>query len=399
MNLAYIIIDCCKYQIYVYFVDQCLTGTPTHSQRYDTENYHLISDKMEKSDWRLPFFENEIQLWNVPGPKQIEAWFLEISMRNAIGNYLKTKITDIDSVSKLSETKITGLIRCGIKGSVAPSPEEVRTIWDFLCKKYSTETFMYDGVELSYHIGQCAIMTSEEKTGGSNEEVVKLLNDENSDYVAAAVIYIGTVGINITNLGVVSVLPYVKNEGDVNISLQQLIARMDRCKFVWRGKFANDVAQINDPEQRKLMVKLAVNTSSKKCFATQGTLVESAYSTVRDNHVLVENAEGFLLGLISVFREQQGSSSISGRERELTYKNARKTKCEFPGCTCYEELVEGLTEGSKSERELNYQRILEVDHIDGDRENMDIENLITYCPNRHSIKTMSNEDYLNQYDS
>jgi len=377
-----------------------LTGTPTHSQKYDTENYHLISDKMEKSDWRLPFFENEIQLYNAYDfEQQVTDWFLEISTRNSICKYLKTKITDIDSISKLSEIKVTGMIRCGVEGALAPPPEKVRDKWNELCKQYSTETFMYDGVELPYHIGKCAIMTSEEKTGGSNEEVVKLLNDENSDYVAAAVIYIGTVGINITNLGVVSVLPLVKNQGDVDSSLQQLIGRMDRCKFIWRGKFANEVAQINDPEQRRLMAKLAVNTSSKKCLATQGALVESAYSTVRDNHILVENAEGTLLGFISIFREQQGYSSVSGNERELTYKNARKTKCEFPGCTCYEELVEGLTEGSKSERELNYQRILEVDHIDGDRENMDIENLITYCPNRHSIKTMSNEDYLNQYDS
>jgi hypothetical protein len=39
-----------------------------------------------------------------------------------------------------------------------------------------------------------------------------------------------------------------------------------------------------------------------------------------------------------------------------------------------------------------------VDHIDGDRENMAKENLITLCPNRHSIKTMNNEDYLNKYE-
>ena len=61
-------------------------------------------------------------------------------------------------------------------------------------------------------------------------------------------------------------------------------------------------------------------------------------------------------------------------------------------------LVENSTKGSKSIRELAYQKILQVDHIDGDRDNMAPENLITLCPNRHRIKTMNNEDYLNSYD-
>jgi len=48
-------------------------------------------------------------------------------------------------------------------------------------------------------------------------------------------------------------------------------------------------------------------------------------------------------------------------------------------------------------REIYYQQILQVDHKDGDRENMNPDNLITLCPNRHSIKTMENKDYLNEY--
>ena len=48
-------------------------------------------------------------------------------------------------------------------------------------------------------------------------------------------------------------------------------------------------------------------------------------------------------------------------------------------------------------REIYYQQILNVDHKDGNRENMNPDNFITLCPNRHSIKTMSNEDYLNSY--
>jgi len=240
-------------------------------------------------------------------------------------------------------------------------------------------------------------MTHELKTGGNNDGTINLLNDENSDYVAAAVMYIGSVGINITNLGVVSILPVVKNKGDVDNNLRQFISRMDRCKFVWRGSFANEVAQINDPKIVDNMVKLAVNTSSKKLFCSKGGLATGAYFNVRDNHVLVEDAVGFLKGLISIFRESCGYSSVSGKERDLAYKNARKDKCEFSGCNCYETLVLESKEKSKSIRELAYQKILQVDHIDGDRENMASENLITLCPNRHSIKTMNNKDYLNEY--
>lgn len=382
-----------------------LTGTETFSQRFDTENYVLISKDMEKSDWRLPFFEKKIHVYqsssNLDYDKQIEDTFIEVAKRNAIGKYLKSKIKKIpESLPKLSETKVTAMIKCGTVQQIGvPGTSDVYNTWNDLCKKYQDQTFEYDGVELPYHIGKCAIMTAEVKTGGTNDRTKDLLNDENSEYVAAAVMYIGSVGINITNLGVVSILPVVKNSGDVDNNLRQLISRMDRCKFVWRGSFANEVAQVNDPEMRKLMVDLAVNTSSKKCLASMGGLATGAYVKVRDSHVLVENAKGFLLGLISVFREQNGHSSVSGKERDIAYKNARKDRCEFEGCNCYETLVENSTKGSKAERELAYQKILQVDHIDGDRENMAPENLVTLCPNRHSIKTINNEDFLNKYSA
>ena len=378
-----------------------LTGTPTVSQRLDTINYNLISDKMEKSDWRLPFFEEKItvfpndfenKIW------QIENFFLELSRRNAIGIYLKSQIKDISSVDKLSETKVTGLIRCGIFNSKHPTPDFVLSEWKKMCQKYENETFEYDGVQLPYYIGRCSELTSSYKPGGNNSTAVNILNNQNNDVIAYAVMYIGTVGINITNLGVTSILPQINNGGNVDNSIRQLIARMDRSKFIWRGLFAMQVAEVSDAKQRDLIIKLAVNTSSCKCFATSGGLTTGAYVDVRDNHVLVHQAEGFLKGLVSVFRENSGNSSIGGKERDLAYKNARKTKCEYEDCNCYEELVENSKLKTKSIRELAYQQILQVDHIDGDRENLNKNNLITLCPNRHSIKTMDNKDYLNVYN-
>ena len=378
-----------------------LTGTPTASQKFNKTEYTVISDKMEKSDWRLPFFEEKITVYpdNPDGYNlQILDFFLALSKKNAIGEYLKSQIKDISSIDKLSETKVTGLIRCGISSSKYPSLSYVVSKWEKLCEKYKDQTFEYEGVQLPYYIGRCGELSSKFKPGGTNLSAVNILNDENNDVIAYAVMYIGSVGINVTNLGITSILPQVKNAGDVDNNLRQFIARMDRSKFIWRGPFAMQVAQINDSKQRDLMIKLAVNTSSCKCLATEGGLSVGAYVDVRDNHILVHQAEGFLKGLVSIFREHSGNSSVSGKERDLAYKNARKTKCEFKNCGCYEELVENSDAKTKSIRELAYQRMLQVDHKDGDRENMDINNLWTLCANRHSIKTMENEDFLNEYN-
>ena len=68
-----------------------LTGTSTDSQDNDTSDFIVISKDMEKSDWRLPFFEKKIYVFDPSDyDRQIETFFLEISKRNAIGKYLKS---------------------------------------------------------------------------------------------------------------------------------------------------------------------------------------------------------------------------------------------------------------------------------------------------------------------
>ena len=377
-----------------------LTGTPTESQLNDTKNYQVISKDMERSEWRLPFFHKTFE--SIDGDEDdVENVFLQLAERNAIGKYLKNQIdlTKLSPENKLSETKLTAILRCTQSNSTRPGLKihQCQEVWERLTKKYKNETFLYNDVELIYSIGELAIMTSNDKTGGSNNETVQYLNDEDNPYTAVAVIHIGGVGINITNLGIVCVLNHFKNKGNVSISPEQLMSRLDRCKFQWRGPFADDVSKIKDKGQRDLMIKLAVNTSSKQVFAKSTYLVRTAYANVLPNHVMVDEAEGYLKGVISTFREHNGNSSISGTERDLSYKNARKDRCEHPNCNCYDELVENSNKFSKPIREIHYQLILQVDHKDGDRENMNPDNLITLCPNRHSIKTMRNEDYLNNY--
>ena len=380
-----------------------MTGTETHSMNTNKQFYNVISDKMEKAEWRLPFFDKSV--YHTDDQKLlVKSTFLEIAKRNAINKYYKDKI-DFKNLSgqtkdTLSKTKVTGIIKCGQDrglDSLWLTVEEVKDLWDSLKEFYKDETFEFEGKTLKYHIGELAVLTSEEKTGGSNSRCVNLLNSESNNYVAVAVIQIGTVAINITNLGVGCIIPKLSNLGDVDNNIQQFIARMDRCRHIWRGVFSSEVAKVNNSEQRNLIIKLAVNSSNRKLFMNYSSLVKDAYFKVADNHILTENAEGYLKGLVSMERVNSGVSTISGKDRDLAYKNARKTRCEFKGCSCYDDLVINSKHKTKSERELAYQKILQVDHIDGDRENMKKENLITLCPNRHSIKTYDNKDYLNRY--
>ena len=389
-----------------------VTGTPTVSQKTDTENFIVLSDKMERSEWRLPFFAENYKPYSnfVYGDnglfKLVEDVFIEISKRNAISKYLLSGI-DLSILSKLSielqdtlkATKNTCFLKCFQANSKYSmlDVDGVMELWEDLCEKYKSLTFDYDGVKLPYHIGRIASMTSKDKTGGTNGGTIDLLNDPKSEYVAVAAIHIGAVGINITNLACVGILSLMQNNGDVKITPEQLICRLDRCLFVWRGSFADEISKISDSNQRNTIIKLVINLSSKNVFSNESKLVTEAYNNTLPNHVKIEDATGYLTGLVSIFREQNGYSSISGKERDIAYRNARKTKCEFPGCECYKELVEDSKELSKPMREIYYQQILQVDHKDGDRENMNPDNLITLCPNRHSIKTMENKDYLNEY--
>ena len=94
------------------------------------------------------------------------------------------------------------------------------------------------------------------------------------------------------------------------------------------------------------------------------------------------------------------TSSVSQAERDLAYKMYKEEVrfCEeHPDGSCKTENQEKFPELSDEEFELAYWKALHVDHIDGDRENMIKDNLVTVCPTFHGIKTYVNEDHLNRY--
>ena len=90
----------------------------------------------------------------------------------------------------------------------------------------------------------------------------------------------------------------------------------------------------------------------------------------------------------------------SQQERDAAYKLAQKDRCEREGCKCFEDFVTNPPIGSEEfplseeERLINYKKGLQVDHVDRNLDNLDPENLKTYCPNAHSGKTMKYEDYM-----
>jgi 5-methylcytosine-specific restriction endonuclease McrA len=64
------------------------------------------------------------------------------------------------------------------------------------------------------------------------------------------------------------------------------------------------------------------------------------------------------------------------------YKQHKKTFCEDPECTAT----------------ILYPCQLTVDHIDGNRHNNELSNLMTLCHNCHALKSFRNNDYVNKYD-
>jgi hypothetical protein len=92
----------------------------------------------------------------------------------------------------------------------------------------------------------------------------------------------------------------------------------------------------------------------------------------------------------------------SGQERDAAYKAARKDRCERENCKCFEDFVTHPPIASEEfdlteeERLVNYKKGLQVDHVDRNLDNLDPENLKTYCPNAHSGKTMKYEDYMSK---
>ena len=90
----------------------------------------------------------------------------------------------------------------------------------------------------------------------------------------------------------------------------------------------------------------------------------------------------------------------SGQERDAAYKAAQKDRCERENCKCFDDFVTNPPIGSEEfplseeDRLVNYIKGLQVDHVDRNLNNIDPENLKTYCPNAHSGKTMKYEDYM-----
>lgn len=62
------------------------------------------------------------------------------------------------------------------------------------------------------------------------------------------------------------------------------------------------------------------------------------------------------------------------------YRQFKKDCCEWPGCTF----------------EIEHPSQLDVDHLDGDRSNVNQDNFVTLCANHHRLKTILNRDAVNK---
>jgi len=92
-----------------------------------------------------------------------------------------------------------------------------------------------------------------------------------------------------------------------------------------------------------------------------------------------------LNSLSEVVAKNAGYSKISDYINSMhPYRRYRKNYCEntmgFLGFTCTATIVDSAQ--------------LDVDHIDGNPENNEVNNLQTLCKNCHAMKTLNNKDYL-----
>ena len=97
----------------------------------------------------------------------------------------------------------------------------------------------------------------------------------------------------------------------------------------------------------------------------------------------------------------KGYSTMSKSERKLAYKKYKEKVrfCEkHPEGSCNNENRDKFSELTDGEYEEAYWKALHVDHINGDREDMREENLMTCCATFHGIKTYVNKDHLNSYE-
>ena len=398
-----------------------LSGTPTKSQKSDDVYYNVISDKMTKASFRNGFVD-VLDMDSYTMEEIVEKVFLDITERNAISKYLFTYFSYDNIEEKLYEKfkkaiKVTAMFRCVQAGTDGkPSrwgtAEDVQKEWNRLIKKYARTTFKYfcswnkETVELERNPGKCAICLDKNKTGkGTNKDVFDLMNDPDSGYDAVAVLHIGVVGINITTLGHIGIIPEVGNEGDVINSPVQLLGRLARCFFVWTGiGWSIPVSEIEDRELREIAIYLSINITTKRCTSNESDLVRRAWNRFEQGHIELAGAYTYLSELVNEATRTLYDYTLA-KEQDEIYKKYKKEHCEV--CLLNEEGIfipvcevtarKNHPNMSDDEFAEYWRGCLEVDHEDGNHYNNDPENLITKCSNEHSFKTMENKDYLNRY--
>ena len=408
------------------FVWLGLSGTPTKSQKSDDVYYNVISDKMTKSSFRNGFVA-PLDMSSMSMEEIVEKVFLDITERNAISKYLFTFFTYDNLGEELYEKfenaiKVTAMFRSGQAGSDGkPSKwgtaEDVQKAWNRLVKKYAGTTFEYfcpwnkETVELERNPGKCAICLDKNKTGnGTNKDVFDLMNDPESGpsgYDAVAVLHIGVVGINITTLGHIGIIPEVGNDGDVVSSPVQLLGRLARCHFVWTGiGWSIPVSEIEDRDLREIAIHLSINITTKRCTSNESDLVRRAWNRFEQGHIELAGAYTYLSELVNESTRTLYDYSLV-KEQDAIY---REYKVENPHCEFCRQNEEGIPACEVAARENHSEDsdedfatwlfgVLEVDHKDGDHFNNDPKNLETLCSDEHGYKTQKNKDYLNRYEN
>jgi hypothetical protein len=371
------------------------SGTPMTSHIESKEKYVMVSNDMPSASYSKPAVFDPI--FTTTYSDSTEELVKTILVKNAIVKYLKEEKPE--ALKNFHQTKVTGILKVGSKAMPYNIWHARRDMKKFI-NQYQNTTIEYDGVTLNLEGGNFAVNNHNERSKGydTSREVFCDLADNKSDLLFAIVVELGSVGINVPNLGAVALARRIENSASVYNNSIQYYGRLNRCErdfYFTAGEFSEASAEDRETIYNYFM---ATNCVQPIGITSSGSI--EGVKTFVDKNVPSDAVWITLNSLNDVGSNLVGSStSGSSTDRDTIYQKYKKNRCEIPGCDCYERYVSSPDEPSFSEMRFNerlhvYKAILDVDHIDGDRDNMVPSNLWTICSPQHKLKSYENGDYI-----
>lgn len=246
-------------------------------------------------------------------------------------------------------------------------------------------------------------------------EGIRLLDQKNDKPGVIIVIESGSAGLDLPKIN--NVIIGRDPKGTIHNNYSQTCGRAARMKqgFINHADAADAIKNypVTDDQKRYLAeyyillstASIHVPVDNKLLNTDVKDFIESdSYREVEGRKFILENIFGKNHDILRNGLYLSTSTSIQNDE----YKQFKKDYCECCNIDkdsqthCYYAAWAGFqkligVKISEPEMKLLWPLCLHVHHLDGNHFNNDPKNLVTICPNVHSLITIYNEDYNNRY--